>query len=194
MALLPDCLPAGQVELRRSRTELAVEVADAVRHSFVELNRWMDWAQALPTVDALRQELARSEDRFEADEEWQYSMFEVESTQLVGGAALHMRAEDTAETGYWVRTDRTRRGYATSSAWALTDAAFLAMPHLDRVEMRMDSANAASVAVPRRLGFRLLGEVERELRTPGHTGLGYVWELDRRTWERRRPGAGPLRS
>ena len=78
------------------------------------------------------------------------------------------------EIGYWVRSDRTSRGYATAAARALTEAAFAHLP-VDQVEIRMDRANRASAAVPLKLGYRLFGHEEREVLTPGHTGRGLIW-------------------
>jgi RimJ/RimL family protein N-acetyltransferase len=49
----------------------------------------------------------------------------------------------------------------------------------------MDRANGASAAVPRKLGFTLIREEERPRVTPGHTGVGLIWSLDRSTWLRR---------
>jgi RimJ/RimL family protein N-acetyltransferase len=44
----------------------------------------------------------------------------------------------------------------------------------------MDAANAASAAVPRKLGFEFLGEVKREAVTEGHSGSSALWEIERR--------------
>jgi RimJ/RimL family protein N-acetyltransferase len=46
----------------------------------------------------------------------------------------------------------------------------------------MDRENVASAAVPRKLGFALVGEVEREIVTPGHSGRGWIWAVDRPRW------------
>ncbi len=43
----------------------------------------------------------------------------------------------------------------------------------------MDRANRASAAVPPKLGYRLLDAEWREVLTPGHTGDGLVWVVDR---------------
>jgi RimJ/RimL family protein N-acetyltransferase len=43
---------------------------------------------------------------------------------------------------------------------------------VERVQIRMDAANAASARVPAKLGYRLLGDVQREVEAPGHTAVG----------------------
>jgi RimJ/RimL family protein N-acetyltransferase len=117
---------------------------------------------------------------FDADQEWSYFVIEPSTTELVGGSGLHRRAApDTVEIGYWVRSDRTNRGYATAAAAALAEAAFVYLPEVQHVEIHMDKANLASAAVPPKAGFRFEREEIRECLAPGHTGSGFVWVRDR---------------
>ena len=180
MALLPDVLPAGPIELRRWRQDHLDRILDAVAASFPELHRWMPWAETMPTPAGQLEVLRAGEAAFDADQEWAYVVVEPETEELVGAAGLHPRSgPGTVEIGYWIRTDRTGRGYATDTAGALAAVAFTHLPGLEQVEIRMDQANVASAAVPPKLGFRLLGHEERDILTPGHTGQGLVWVLDR---------------
>ncbi|HLN41983.1 MAG TPA: GNAT family N-acetyltransferase [Acidimicrobiales bacterium] len=183
MALLPDVLPAGPIELRRWRRGSVEAMAPAIAVSFSELRRWMPWAREVPTPAELRSVLEAGEAAFEADQEWDYTVNEPASDSLVGGAGLHRRGgPDIVDIGYWIRSDRTGMGYATAAAKALTDAAFTLVPGVERVEIHMDRANEASAAVPRKLGYRLDHEEVRPIEAPGHTGVGSVWVLDRRDW------------
>lgn len=59
---------------------------------------------------------------------------------------------DRAEFGYWLRADATGRGVITAAAALLLPFA-QAWPACTGVEIRCDPANAASAAVPVRLGF-----------------------------------------
>ena len=155
---------------------------DAIRASYPELQRWMAWAQSMPTIEEQRAVLEAGESAFDADTEWVYMLYELSSGELVGAAGLHRRGEPrVTEIGYWVRSDRTGRGYATATARALTQAAFTRLPDIERVEIHVDRANAASAAVPRKLGYRLDREEPRDVLALGHTGTGLVWVLDRPT-------------
>lgn len=155
---------------------MADELLDAMLASHDELRRWMTWAQTTPTPDSLRALIRRGEEEFDANREWNYALFERDSLALVGSAGLkHVDDPDCPEIGYWVRTDRTGRGYATASARALTHTAFVALPEVSAVQIRMDRANRASAAVPPKLGFQLVREEDREMVASGHTGRGYVW-------------------
>jgi RimJ/RimL family protein N-acetyltransferase len=186
MALMPDRLQAGEIELRRWHSDYVDAIKAAVESSYLELHRWMAWAQTMPTTEAMSAVIAGGSASFEADREWQYVLREVASDELVGGAGLHRRVDpDALEIGYWVRTDRTGRGYATSSARALTDAAFASPLGFERVEIHMDQTNLASVAVPRKLGYRLVLEEDREILAPGHSGRGFIWNMERSSWLQR---------
>jgi RimJ/RimL family protein N-acetyltransferase len=178
--LLPDVLSAGAIDLHRWRPAHGDELLGAVVVSFPELHRWMPWAATMPAADDLAAVLRDGEAAFEADREWVYVLREVASDEVVGAAGLHPRSgPGSIEIGYWVRSDRTGRGYATAAARALTAAALTRLGSVERVEIRMDRANRASAAVPAKLGFRLLGGERRDLLAPGHSGEGLVWVLAR---------------
>jgi RimJ/RimL family protein N-acetyltransferase len=180
MALLPDVLPAGVLDLQRWRPAQIDGVLAAVTASFPELHRWMPWAATMPSAADLTSVLRDGEASFDADREWVYVLVERDSDEVVGSAGLHPRSgPGTIEIGYWVRTDRTGRGYATEAARALASAAFTWLDSVQRVEIRMDGANRASAAVPPKLGFRLLASERRDLLAPDHSGQGLVWALDR---------------
>jgi len=93
---------------------------------------------------------------------------------------VHPKEGGIAEIGYWVRSDRTRRGYATAAADALTTAPFDYLSEVMKVIIRMDKANLASAALPPRLGYTLEGEeILRDVVTTGHTGEGWNWAQPR---------------
>jgi RimJ/RimL family protein N-acetyltransferase len=180
---LPDDLFGERLHLRRWKLDAIDDVHAAIESSFAELHTWMLWAATMPTrevlVDVVREGIAQ----FDADERWSYWTRERDGGALVGGAGLSHRGVDgELEIGYWVRTDRTGRGYATEAARILTDAAFDAPLGIATVKISMDRANAASAAVPPKLGFKKDAEYERDMVTPGHSGSGVAWVIDRGEW------------
>lgn len=179
MALLPEQLDGGDIELRRVRPELSDAIYDATVASFDELHQWMIWANDVPSRAVLAEFLNSAQVLFDRDEDCNYVLIEKSSGEVVGSSGLHFKGDpDSREIGYWVRSDRTGRGYATSAARTLADAAFRFLP-INRVMIRMDKANVASASVPPKIGFRLLGEEVRPRETPGHTGTGLIWFRDR---------------
>lgn len=180
MPLLPDVLAAGPVELLRWRADQLDDLMGAIALSFTELQRWMPWAESMPSADDELAVLRSGSAAFDADHEWQYLIHETGSGALVGGAGLHRRVGPTAlEVGYWVRSDRTGLGYATAAACALTNAAFACVAGVETVEIHTDAANRASAAIPPKLGFSLGREEPRSPQTRGGTGTFLIWELER---------------
>jgi ribosomal-protein-serine acetyltransferase len=178
--LLPDVLSSGPVELRRWRPAFVDALVPVIALSFAELQQWMDWAHVMPTAEDLHSVLEAGEAAFDTDQEWNYTVYEPDTDTLVGGAGLGRGSDPIAlNIGYWTRSDRTGRGYATAAARTLTEVAFTLIPGIRRVEIHMDKANVASRAIPKQLGYRLDHEEVRRVEAPGHTGHGLVWVSQR---------------
>ena len=183
MALLPDIIQAGAIELCRPRPETVDDVLKAVESSYPELHHWLSWAQVEPTREWLLGVLEEDQANFEADEHWAFTLRENERGKVAGCAALHTDPEvGTLIIGYWVRTECTGRGYASAAVRALTDAAFQFLPEIERIRIDTDQSNFASVAVARGAGYQLVGEVDREVLAPGHSGRGLLWATERSSW------------
>jgi RimJ/RimL family protein N-acetyltransferase len=178
---MPARIPAGPLRLDRWAAGDAPALLDAVRASFAELHRWMPWAAEPPTAQVEESFIAAAVAAFDAGDEWAYAMHETATGALVGSCTLFKldRAGD-GEIGYWVRTDRGGRGYATRATVALTAAAFTALPWLKALWIRMDGSNVSSAAVAERAGYTLLSSAEpRERAVPGDTGTGLLWQRRR---------------
>jgi RimJ/RimL family protein N-acetyltransferase len=172
-------VPGAGLVLRRWRMSDVDAAVAAVERSLPELRRWMPWAMEPPTRESLGAFLERAGAEAGSDVEMGFGLFEPDG-ELVGGFGLHARrGPGVLEIGYWVRTDRTGRGYATAAVRALTAAAFDAFPEVDRVEIRCDPANAASAAIPPKLGYRLAGEEPAPIAAAGQTGRHLVWAVSR---------------
>ena len=183
MSLLPDTLWAESLELRRWSPAALPELMLAIESSIDDLSLWMHWASdGVPSIEHERNVLVASAVNFDDDVDWSYSLFEIASGELVGGSGLHPRSSTCLEIYYWVRSDRHRRGYATRASRCLTDAGFAFVADADRVEIRMDQANAASARVPAKLGYRLDGDEQHERLARGHTGRRLIWSTARDQW------------
>ena len=102
--------------------------------------------------------------------------------RVAGSCGYHRRlGPDVLELGYWTHVAFLRRGLATRVAAILTDAAF-ALPGIARVEIHHDKDNLASAGVPRRLGYRLVGERRLVPAAPAETGTDCVWRVERWEW------------
>jgi RimJ/RimL family protein N-acetyltransferase len=180
---MPDAVEAGPILLRRRTAGDAAAILSAIIVSLPELAQWFAWAQREPQFEDLRERAAEGDRNFAEGADYEFVLVEIETMELVGGLRLNPRAgENTAEIGYWVRSDRTGRGHATAATRGAATAAFAHLPHVDQLIVRMDAANVASAAIPRKLGFRLDHEEDRPLEAPAHTGRGYVWAMTPSEW------------
>jgi RimJ/RimL family protein N-acetyltransferase len=153
----------------------------AVDANLEHLRPWMPWAWADP--EPLEDKVAllrRFRSAFDRAEDYTFGVFSPQGDRVLGGTGLHDRVgPDGLEIGYWIDAAHGGRGLATEAAAALTRVVFEHTSR-DRIEIRCNPANAASAAVPRKLGFRLEATLDRRLRErDGALHPVQVWSLFR---------------
>jgi RimJ/RimL family protein N-acetyltransferase len=132
----------------------ASPLKDAIDSSLEHLRRWMPWAEAEPQTLEEKTELIKGfRSNFDLGENFTYGIFSADESEVLGGTGLHPRiGPGGLEIGYWIRASATRRGIATESSAALTRAGF-EVCGADRIEIRIEPGNEASLGIPRKLGF-----------------------------------------
>ena len=150
----------------RADAALLKEASDA---SLEHLRAWMPWTDSEPQTLEEKTELIETfRAMWAAGENFVYGIFSADETRVLGGTGLHARVGPGGlEIGYWVRADATRQGIVTESTAALTRVGF-EVCGADRIEIRIDPDNAASLGVPRKLGFTEEATLRRRL--PAHVG------------------------
>jgi RimJ/RimL family protein N-acetyltransferase len=177
----------GGVGLRRWRRAHAGALDAAVTASIGHLRPWMAWIAGEPAGLAARTELVAAWERsWDAGREWHWGFFDGDAV-LGSVGVMDRQGPGVAEVGYWLVPAATGRGLVTRAV-ALLTAASLRRPGVTTVQIRHDRANTASAAVPARLGFVLVAEVDEPVAAPGETGVTCVWEA-RGAWPQ--PPAGP---
>lgn len=178
---LPESVDAGLIELRKPTVEYARFYMDAVTSSIEHLRPWMPWIANEPMSVEERAELIRTWlVNWEQGSDFHYSMFLGDT--LVGATGIHTRqGPGIMEIGYWVHVDYVGRGFATEASRALT-AVCCTMPDIHAVEIHHDKGNAASGAVPRKLGYSMIREARREPEAPAETGVMCVWQMRCAEW------------
>lgn len=158
---MADANPQVAYRIDTSRTvvrcpnpEDAPLLAAAINASRAHLRPWMPWARGEPQTLAEQVELLRRfRGEFDLDQDYKYSIFNPEETQIIGGCGLHARiGEGAREIGYWIHVDFIKQGYCTEVTCALTKVAFELLG-LNRVEIRCDPENKASAAIPMKIGY-----------------------------------------
>jgi len=132
------------------------DLLDASLASRPELLPWLPWAVDL----ALEHQSAYTEER--AIPEWAAGSpaFAItEHGEAIGVIGLDRRSASEYEIHFWLRTDRTGRGYVTEAARALLSWARDAVG-ARRIVFNAGMENRRSLAVAARLGFTRDGELQ----------------------------------
>jgi RimJ/RimL family protein N-acetyltransferase len=142
---------------------------EAIDSSLEHLRPFMPWAENEPqTLEEKTDLLKRFRSGFDAGEDFPYGIFAADEGEQLGGTGLHPRIGlGGLEIGYFVRASATRQGIVTESTAALTRVGF-EVCEADRIEIRIEPSNEASLGIPRRLGF--LEEATLRRRLPVRAG------------------------
>ncbi len=137
----------------------------AVIESQNELKQWLPWAVDVSDEEAAEANIRRGHIRFLSREDLWLMVLLKDTGVIIGGSGLHRIDWDVPkfEIGYWLATVYTGHGYMTEAVEAISNFAFETLGAM-RVEIRVDSANHKSVAIPKRLGFLLEGTLRNEAR------------------------------
>jgi RimJ/RimL family protein N-acetyltransferase len=160
----PYRIETKRLVIRCYDPEDAPLLKDAVDRSLDHLRPWMPWTPDAPEpLDAVYERLRDFRAQYDRDENWVMGVFSPDDSRCLGGSGLHPRqGEGGAEIGYWVAEDATGSGYATEFSAVLTRVGFACFG-LDRIEIRVDPANAVSERVPAKLGFQKEATLRRRL-------------------------------
>jgi RimJ/RimL family protein N-acetyltransferase len=141
--------------LRCWSPEDAPALRAALDASDQHLRPWIPFMKDEPrsfeqTVEWLRGHRAN----FDTDQMHRYGVFEKETGELLGENMLLNRVgHGGLEVGYWTHVNCNGRGYATEASCAMIRVAF-EVAAVKRVEIHCAPGNAASAAIPAKLGFQ----------------------------------------
>lgn len=163
-------LRTPRLVLRRPRAGDGLTVREAVVESLEALRAWpasLPWAMQEPTVEASEVFCRESAADFVKRTLLAYFAFERESDRFVASCSLHRIdwAVPKFEMGFWCRTSRHRRGYATEAVSCLAQYA-LGPLGARRVECVVDEENRACRGLCEKIGMRLEGVLRNERVTP----------------------------
>lgn len=140
------------------------ELNAAVLESWDSLRQWMPWAGGdQPTVEESEANVRQAHAKFLTREDMRLSLFLKGTDTMVGSSGLHRMnwSVPSFEIGYWVRKRFERQGYITEAVDGIVDFAIREFG-ARRIEIRCDSRNHRSAAIPRRLNFELEGILRNE--------------------------------
>lgn len=147
-------------------------VFEAVQASIEELKPWLPFAKYEQTETNTETNIRESYAKFIKREDLRLLIFLKETNQFIGSSGLHNPNWKVPkfEIGYWMDTRFGGQGYMTEAVQGITEYAFHELK-ARRLEIRCDTLNHKSRAIPERLGFTLEGTLKNEDLSVSGNGL-----------------------
>lgn len=147
-------------------------VYKAIQASLNELKPWMPFAHIEQSEEDIEANIREAHAKFLTREDLRLHIFDRETGEFLASSGLHRINWDVPkfEIGYWIDTRFSGNGYITEAAEAITQFAFNEL-NAKRVEIRCDSKNIRSRAIPERLGYTLEGILKNDAISADGKGL-----------------------
>ncbi|MBR7828165.1 GNAT family N-acetyltransferase [Actinospica sp. MGRD01-02] len=170
----PESIEIEELCLRRPSMADLEAFHNAAVASFAQLNPWMSWCTKPLRIEDRRGFIERAADKWAAQTAFHWFISDADTRYLGTVSLMDSIGPGALEIGYWLRTEATGRGIMTRCVTRVTALA-LALPGIERVEIRCDAANVRSAAIPRKLGYRMIRQVFTEPGAPGECGVEEHW-------------------
>ncbi|WP_039863025.1 GNAT family N-acetyltransferase [Planococcus donghaensis] len=169
---VPSELKTERLLLRApSYTGDAEAVNRAVEDSIQELRQWLPFAREVPTLEETEISLREAHIKFLERENFRFLIFQKDAQAFIGTVSLQSVDWEVqkCEIGYWINTKFGGNGYITEAVKAVTAYGINELG-FRRLEIRCESTNLPSRAIPEKLGFNLEGIlVNEDLSADGKT-------------------------
>ncbi len=151
---IPEQIESSRVCVRAYRSGDGNALWEAIEESRDTHRKWLSWMDNHHSATDSEAYARGASASWTLREELPLGIWERASGRLLGGTGFHrIRWEVPAfEIGYWLRSSAQGQGYMTETVKLLCCLAFERLA-VNRLEIRCDTRNHASAAVPRRVGF-----------------------------------------
>ena len=156
------------VRIRPYRDDDVSPLYEAVQGSIKALSAWLVWAQGGYTRSDAEAWVASRAQAWATGDAYSFVVEGAADGRFLGGVGLNQvhDAPPMANLGYWVRTDATGNGIATTAARLAARFGFEGLG-LQRIEITVPIGHRASARVAEKLGARREGVLRHRLRLHG---------------------------
>ncbi len=152
-----------QLKLQQPDLVYSADLFELVNQNREYLQKWLPWVASTKRVED-SQEFLKNAIRFSKGGQQLHTLiiYENELVGLVGFNTIR-KAHQKAEIGYWISEDMQGKGIVTKSVHRLVHYGFHQM-NLNRMIIRVNTANIASQNVAKRLNFKYEGTLRQSLK------------------------------
>jgi ribosomal-protein-serine acetyltransferase len=179
MLAIPDSITNGRrialVPVEASQTK---GLYDALAESRNELSPWMEWMHPQYSIADTDQWVSQCRKAWETDSMFGFTIIENQTSQILGGCSIGLDrpAHRNGSIGYWIRTSRTKQGFASEAAALLAQFGF-AQLGLIRIEIFVAADNTASQRVAEKVGALREGLLRNRFLIRGKPLDAYMFSL-----------------
>jgi ribosomal-protein-serine acetyltransferase len=159
----PDEFETERLIIRTPRLGDGKAVYNSITASITELKPWMPFAQKEQSETDVESNIRESYINFLKRDDLRLLVFLKETGEFIASSGLHRIdwSIPKFEIGYWIDTRYSGKGYMTEAVQGIVGFAEKELK-ARRIEIRCDSRNLKSRAIPERLGFNLEGILKNE--------------------------------
>lgn len=152
---LPESINTKRIALVKRSHEDDEQMWQAIDESRQFIREYLYWVDGQKSLSDVIKATDMFMDEWETDKEWAYDIFTVDEAKLIGCIGAHNInfLNQSAELGYWLRQEETRKGYMTEAVLAIEKKLFEAGMH--RITICCDVHNTDSAKVALRSGYTL---------------------------------------
>lgn len=160
---LPERMETERLFLRPCMPGDGKDVYESIQRSQDDLKPWMVFANKEQTLEEVEAGIRESYAKYILREDLRLHIYLKDTNEFIGSTGLHSIDWKVRvfEIGYWCDSAHIGNGYITESTKALIKLAKETL-QANRIEIRVDSTNIKSRAIPEKLGFSLDGLLKNE--------------------------------
>ncbi|MBT2758668.1 GNAT family N-acetyltransferase [Mesobacillus foraminis] len=160
---IPEEFTTKRLLVRMARPGDGEAVFNALEASKKELKPWMPFAQKDQSREDVEGNIRQAFANYIKREDLRLLVFLRETGEFIASSGLHRInwSVPKFEIGYWINSRFSGCGYMTEAVEGIADFAREELK-ARRIEIRCDSKNIKSRAIPERLGFKLEGILKND--------------------------------
>lgn len=170
------------LSLKLRHEEDAEEVFLLTDRNREDLRKWFPWVDSTQSPEDSKKFIIKCQEEFKDNKSADFGV--LYDGKLIGSMGFHTIkiGHSWAEIGYWLDKDFRGKGIMTECVKAMINYGFNEL-NLHRIQIRCDSKNLQSKAIPERLSFKLEGVVREDHKHEDSTfSNGLIYGILKNEW------------